>query len=181
VKKVAVFGNAGGGKSTLARKLAELTRLPLYVVDMMQFRPGGTAVPQDEFLKVHAELLRRDAWIIDGYGSVKLSWERFSVADTLVYVDLPLLVHFRWITKRLLKGLFASPEGWPEGTPVISSSVSSYRVLWSCHRQLTPKYRALVSEAKARKRVHHLRSAAEIGAFLEALGNVRRGRQIPER
>jgi len=66
VKKVAVFGNAGGGKSTLARKLAELTRLPLYVVDMMQFRPGGTAVPQDEFLKAHAELLRRDAWIIDG-------------------------------------------------------------------------------------------------------------------
>ena len=30
VKKVAVFGNAGGGKSTLSRKLAELTDLPLY-------------------------------------------------------------------------------------------------------------------------------------------------------
>ena len=34
MKRVAVFGNAGGGKSTLARKLAELTQLPLYVVDM---------------------------------------------------------------------------------------------------------------------------------------------------
>jgi len=111
----------------------------------------------------------------------KLSWERFSVADTLVYVDLPLFVHFLWITKRLLKGLVASPAGWPEGSPVIRSSISSYRVLWSCHRHLTPKYRALVSAAKAQKRVHHLRSAAEISAFLEALGNVRRGRQIPER
>jgi adenylate kinase family enzyme len=30
VKKVAVFGNAGGGKSTLAKKLAELTHIPLY-------------------------------------------------------------------------------------------------------------------------------------------------------
>ena len=29
MKKVAVFGNAGGGKSTLARRVAELTRLPL--------------------------------------------------------------------------------------------------------------------------------------------------------
>src|SRR6267142_4380901 len=64
VKRVAVFGNAGGGKSTLARRLAELTRLPLYVVDMMQFREGGVAVPHDEFLKVHAELLQRDAWVI---------------------------------------------------------------------------------------------------------------------
>lgn len=169
MRRVAIFGNAGGGKSTLARKLAELTRLPLYVVDRMQFRAGGAAVPQDEFLKAHAELLQRDAWIIDGYGSVKLSWERFSVADTLVYVDLPFLVHFQWITKRFLKGLFVTPPGWPEGSPVISSSLSSYRVLWLCHRHLTPKYRALVSEAKARKRVHHLRSAGEISAFINAV------------
>ena len=169
MRRVAIFGNAGGGKSTLARKLAELTRLPLYVVDMMQFRAGGAAVPQDEFLKAHAELLQRDAWIIDGYGSVKLSWERFAAADTLVYVDLPFFVHFLWITKRFLKGLFITPPGWPEGSPVISSSLSSYRVLWLCHRHLTPKYRALVSEAKARKRVHHLRSAGEISAFINAV------------
>jgi shikimate kinase len=30
MKKVAVFGNAGGGKSTLARRVAEPTRLPLF-------------------------------------------------------------------------------------------------------------------------------------------------------
>jgi adenylate kinase family enzyme len=30
MKRVAVFGNAGAGKSTLARRLADLTRLPLY-------------------------------------------------------------------------------------------------------------------------------------------------------
>jgi adenylate kinase family enzyme len=167
VKRVAVFGNAGGGKSTLARRLAELTRLPLHVVDMMQFRVGGGAVPHDEFLKAHADLLQRDAWIIDGYGSVKLSWERFSAADTLVYVDLPFFVHFLWITKRLLKGLFIAPEGWPKGSPVIGSSLSSYRVLWLCHRHLTPKYRALVSEVKAPKRVHHLRSAQEMSDFLD--------------
>ena len=167
MRKVAVFGNAGGGKSTLARRLAELTGLPLHVVDMMQFRVGGAAVPQDEFLKAHVELLQQDAWVIDGYGSVKLAWERFSAADTLVYVDLPFFVHLLWITKRLLKGLFITPEGWPEGSPVISSSLSSYRVLWLCHRHLTPKYRALVSEVKSAKRVHHLRSAREISDFLD--------------
>jgi len=167
VKRVAVFGNAGGGKSTLARKLAELTQLPLYVVDMMQFRPGGAAVPHDEFMKAHAEVLQRESWIIDGYGSVKLAWERFSCADTLVYVDLPFLVHFRWITKRMLKGLFVTPPGWPEGSPVLSSSLSSYRALWGCHRHLTPKYRAFVSEVKSSKRVHHLRSAQEMGGFLD--------------
>ena len=169
MKKVAVFGNAGGGKSALARALAEVTRIPLYVVDMMQFRAGGVAVPQEEYLKAHAELLRSDAWIIDGFGGVKCAWERFAAADTLVYIDLPLFTHFLWVTKRLMKGLFATPPGWPEGSPVLSSTISSYRVLWPCHRHLTPKYRELVSAARQHKRVHHLRSAAEIDAFLDGV------------
>ena len=169
VKKVAVFGNAGGGKSALARKLAELTRIPLYVVDMMQFRAGGVAVPEEEFLKAHAELLRRDEWIIDGFGGTQPAWERFAIADTLIHIDLPLPTHFLWVTKRLLKGLFAAPPGWPEGSPLLSSSISSYRVLWPCHRHLTPKYREVVASARPHKRVHHLRSAGEIEAFLNGV------------
>jgi hypothetical protein len=52
---------------------------------------------------------------------------------------------------------------------MFSSTLSSYRVLWLCHRRLTPRYRLLISEVRARKRVHHLRSAAEISMFLEAV------------
>ncbi len=44
VKKVAVFGNTGGGKSTLARKLAERTRIPFFPLDMIEFRAGGGKV-----------------------------------------------------------------------------------------------------------------------------------------
>jgi adenylate kinase family enzyme len=118
VRKVAVFGNAGGGKSALARKLAELTRIPLYVVDMMQFRAGGVAVPHEEYLKAHEELLRSDAWIIDGFGGAKCAWERLAAADTLVYIDLPLSTHFLGVTKRLIKGLFVTPRvaRWQPGT-----------------------------------------------------------------
>jgi nicotinamide riboside kinase len=41
MKKVAVFGNAAGGKSTLARRVAELTRLALYPLDVIQYKRGG--------------------------------------------------------------------------------------------------------------------------------------------
>jgi len=41
MQRLAVFGNAGGGKSTLARRLAELTRLPLDPLDLIQFKTGG--------------------------------------------------------------------------------------------------------------------------------------------
>jgi len=169
VKRVAVFGNAGGGKSTLARRLAELTQIPLYPLDMIQFRAGGGKVPHDEYLKAHADLLQRDAWIIDGYGCRKSAWERFASADTLVYIDLPLGMHFLWVTKRLVKGLVVNPEGWPEGSPMLRSTINSYRVLWLCHRHLTPSYREMVSAARQHKRVHHLRSESEMDAFLNAV------------
>jgi hypothetical protein len=117
MKKVAVFGNAGAGKSTLAKRLAQLTGLPLYPLDLIQYRPGGAAVPQEEYLKAHAELLRKDEWIIDGFGSVASAWERFAEADTLIYIDLPVATHYLWVTKRLIKGLFRDPGRLARGQP----------------------------------------------------------------
>ena len=111
MRKVAVFGNAGGGKSTLARRLAEITGLPLYIVDLIQFPGGryrpeekdGGKIPHEEYLKIHEEIIGRDRWIIDGFESVALAWERFAVADTLVHVDLPMLSHYWGITKRFAR------------------------------------------------------------------------------
>lgn len=169
MKRVAVFGNAGGGKSTLARQLSKLTDLPLHVIDRMQHRDGGSEIPEGQFLAAHADLLARDTWIIDGFGSAETAWARFDQADTLVHVDLPLATHAWWVTKRLMKGLFVAPDGWPTGSPLLRSSLNSYAVLWPCHRKLTPRYRQIVADSAASKRVHHLRSAAEIRTFLDTV------------
>ena len=116
MKRVAVFGNAGGVKA-----------------------------PHEEYLQAHTALLANVQWIIDGFGGIKLLWERLEVANTLIHVDLPLAMHAFWVTKRLVKGLFAAPQGRPEGGPVTSSSISGYRVLWPCHTRLTPGYRVYVA------------------------------------
>jgi adenylate kinase family enzyme len=169
MRRVAVFGNAGGGKSTLAKRLAALTRLPLYVADTMQWGAGGVAVPHEDYLKAHADLLRQDEWVIDGFGCVETAWQRFARADTLVHVDLPLVTHYWWVTKRFIRGLWKAPEGWPDNSPLWSSTLAGYRVIPLCHRKLTPRYRQLVAEAAGSKQVHHLRSAAEMTAFLAAI------------
>jgi adenylate kinase family enzyme len=36
MEKIAVFGNTGGGKSTLSKKLSEILDLPLYALDKIQ-------------------------------------------------------------------------------------------------------------------------------------------------
>jgi len=125
VKRVAIFGNAGGGKSTLAKRLAELTGLPLHAVDMLRYRPAGGDVPEEDYLAAHSDLISRDEWIIDGFGSVDTAWERFERADTLIHVDLPLARHALWVTKRLAKGMFVAPEGWPAGSPMWRTSTAT--------------------------------------------------------
>jgi adenylate kinase family enzyme len=169
MKRVAIFGNTGGGKSTLARRLAELTRLPFYPLDLIQFRAGGRQVTHEDYVKAHADLLRKDEWIIEGFGDVASAWERFSRADTLTYIDLPLVTHHWRVTKRLIKTPFVSAEGWPENSPMWKSTINSYKVVWNCHRRLTPKYRQLVADVANSKRVHHLKWPAEMRTFLGAV------------
>jgi adenylate kinase family enzyme len=167
MKRVAVFGNAGGGKSTLAKALAERARLPLFPLDRICWSPGGGVVPQEIWLKQHADILAQDEWVIDGYGNVEATWQRLAAADTLVFIDLPLALHFWWVTKRFFKGLLVPPEGWPEGSPMLSSTLNSYKVLWLYRRRLTPKYRAHVREAASSKKVFHLRSRTDLAGFLD--------------
>ena len=169
MKRLAVFGNAGGGKSTLAKQLAGLTVLPLHPIDSIKYKPGGEEIPHDEYLEIHAGLLRNERWIIDGFGCVASAWARFAAADTLVYVDLPLIIHYLWVTKRFIKGMVVNPEGWPANSPMWRGTLAGYRVIPLCHRDMTPRYRQLVGEAASAKRVHHLRSPRQMRTFLEAI------------
>lgn len=169
MKKVAIFGNTGGGKSTLAKQLAEATSLPLYSLDKIKYQAGGLEPPHSEYLNTHSELLNENEWIIDGFGCVPSAWDRFSIADTLIFIDLPLLTHGMWVTKRLLKGLFFNPEGWPENSPILRGTINSYQVLWKCHSKLTPRYRQVVIDSKKSKQVYHLTSPLAIEEFLNSI------------
>jgi adenylate kinase family enzyme len=59
MRKVAVLGNAGGGKSTLAAKLSARTGVPLYSVDLLRWKPCGAAV--SEVMKLSLLHARKDA------------------------------------------------------------------------------------------------------------------------
>ena len=171
MNRVAVFGNAGGGKSTLSKRLAAKTGLPLVALDLLKYKPGGGEVPYDEYKAAHDRLLQQEQWIIDGFGSLDTVWERLDIADTLIYLDLPVLRHYWWVTKRFLQGVLIPPESWPENSPLLKGTINSYNTIWLCHKKLTPKYRSYVAEAKNSKQVHHLCSPQEVEIFFQTMGH----------
>ena len=169
MNKVAVFGNTGGGKSTLSKRLAKLTGLPWVPLDSIQYRPGGDKVPHTEFKSAHDALLKQDQWIVDGFGSMDTLWNRLATADTLVYLDMPVLQHYWWVTKRFLTGAWVSPAGWPENSSLLKGTLNSYSTVWLCHTKLTPKYREYIAQAKGEKQVYHLRSRQDIAQFYQSV------------
>ena len=169
MKKVAVFGNAGGGKSTLSKRLSQITGLPLHILDKIKYQSGGTEVPPEDYKSLHQQILATDQWIIDGFGCMETLWLRLDKADTLVFVDLPLYMHGWLVTKRLITGYFKPPSGWPDNSPILRSSLNSYRVLWLCHKYLTPKYREYIEQVQNIKSVYHIRSTKDISQFFELI------------
>ena len=169
MNKIAVFGNTGGGKSTLSKHLAAKTGLPLIALDLIQYKPGGEEISREEYKKVHDEILQQDRWIVDGFGSLDTLWERLDTADTLVYVDLSPFRHSWWVTKRFFQGFFITPANWPKDSPLLRSTLKSYYIVWLCHKKLTPKYRAYINQAKETKQVYHLRSPKDIEQFYSNL------------
>lgn len=133
--RVAVFGKPGGGKSTIGRRIAAHMGAQLYQLDLIQFGAGGVRVPDEVFEKAHAEILERAHWVIDGFGTPSTFQAMTQAANVLVYVERAAWVHYWWVTKRLLKSPFTRPLGWPEGSPILRSTLSSYRYL-----RLSPRF-----------------------------------------
>ena len=123
MRKVIVIGCPGGGKSTFSRKLHDLTDLPLYHLDRMYWNPDRTKVEKSVFRERLAEVIGKDAWIIDGnYGST-MEW-RIEASDTVFFLDYPTEVCLEGIRARKGKprsgrrrGISAVHPGLPGGKP----------------------------------------------------------------
>jgi adenylate kinase family enzyme len=101
VKRVAVVGCGGAGKSTFAKRLNEVTGLPLYHLDQLHWRPGWIAPPENEWRRTQQELAAQEEWIIDGnYG--KEFEIRFARADTVIVLALPRRVCIRRVVWRMM-------------------------------------------------------------------------------
>ena len=102
MKKVIIIGCPGSGKSTFARALQEKTGLPLYYLDMMYWNADRTTVEKSTFRARLAEVLSRDAWIIDGnYGSTMEM--RMRECDTVFFLDYATELCLDGIRKRVGK------------------------------------------------------------------------------
>lgn len=92
MKRLVIFGRGAAGKSTFARRLGEITGLPVIELDKLFWRQGLAASPRDQWVLVQEKLVAEDGWIMDGdlgpYDAVEV---RLRAADTVIVLDFSLV------------------------------------------------------------------------------------------
>jgi len=169
MKKVAVFGKPGSGKSTFSKRLASVTGIPLHQLDTIVYQKNGDLVDRQTFDRAHDGMLSGDDWIIEGFGPIGPFNQRLEAADTLIYIDLPYLVSYWLVTKRLFKGLLVRPEGWPEGSSVLKGSWESYKTLRLCPLFWNYDFLLTLEQYSANKSVYVIRSLSELNRLNSTL------------
>lgn len=164
--RIAVIGNAGGGKSTLSRRLGQTLGIELCAVDQLQWLPGWVPAPADEVRRQLDAVLARDRWIIDGWGPRDTIVARFAAADTIILVDHPLIVHYWWALKRQLKCLLRSREDGPEGCPMLPMTWPLLKLIWTIHHHARPELLSLIDRYRDGRQVFHLRSPRALRQFI---------------
>ena len=100
--KIIVIGCPGAGKSTFARKLRDVTGLPLYYLDMLWHKPDQTNISREEFDTWLYEMVKTDRWIIDG-NYLRTLEMRLNECDTVFFMDYPLEICLEGAASRIGK------------------------------------------------------------------------------
>lgn len=163
--RIAIIGNATGGKSTLAANLlADRLGLPLIEVDKLLWQKGVNLIPS---LREHAKIIAQDKWVLEGLGHQDSIAERLVRTTEIVLIDLPLWMHFSLAAEQQIEEQLGAPPRCFVETP---RTREIFRAMWEVDQTWLPALRAMCRNAELQgKIVQRLTSLTEIEAFAKNL------------
>jgi adenylate kinase family enzyme len=168
VKRIAILGPAGAGKSRLARALAEILELPVIHLDRLYWKPNWVPTPDPEWEAIQRREAERESWIADGIQEERvmpLLW--LDAADTIVFIDAsPLSCTWRVVRRR--RGSRDSPE-MPvecEPAPFYRAFPKFLRLQWLYWRKVRPEVLVELARREGTRQLAVLRNDEEIRRFL---------------
>jgi adenylate kinase family enzyme len=162
-RRILVTGNAGAGKTSVARILATHMGLPYVGLDQIVWQPKWVRTPIEERRLKEQAVANTPSWIVDGVSQVMMQ-----AADTVIFLDYPRYICFWRVFWRNLPYLFRSRPGLPEKCPEIRAVSLLARIIWNFPKLARPKI--LDACKKGNKRFIHVRSNRELNQILIALG-----------
>lgn len=163
-RRIHVTGNAGAGKSTLAKRLGEITGLPVHGLDKIVWQPGWNKTPVEERRVLEASLITGSYWIIEGVSSSVRE-----AADLIVFLDYPRSICAWRCAKRNWRYLFRSRPDLPPQCPELLVLAKLIKIIWNFSRTVRPKIIAEIYKGGSGASFIHLKDNQELKKFLDTV------------
>lgn len=163
MSRIAIIGNAAGGKSTLARNISAARGLPLIEVDKLLWQDGWKLAPPEVYDARHSAAIAGGRWVIEGLGSQGSIPARISRATEIVLIDLPLWVHFALAAERQVH--WHDQNMPPAGLNKKPPTMALFRTMWDVDQNWLPAIRELCIKAERINSVTRLCSLEDIDAY----------------
>jgi adenylate kinase family enzyme len=142
VKRIAIIGCGGSGKSHLARQLGAALDVAVTHLDALYYDEAWNPLPAQEFAALQHDLVSQAAWVIDGNYASTLPI-RLCAADTVVFLDLPATTCILGIVQRRLR----QRGGQDKTTGVYDRITLGFlNYVWNYRRSMRPRVRKLIAE-----------------------------------
>jgi adenylate kinase family enzyme len=175
MKRVAVIGTSCAGKTSLARRLAEVLGARHVELDAIHWGPGWTELEASRFRELVRAAVAEDLWVVDGnYSSVRdLVWSR---ATAVVWLDYPFCIVFGRALSRTVRRVITREELFSGNRESFRNSfLSRGSILWwvvTTFRWRRREYRELLAQdAKAHLHPIVLKRPREADALLRTLAS----------
>ena len=160
--KIIVIGCPGSGKTTFAKELSVITKLPLFHLDAIWHRPDKTHIAREEFDSRLGEIIAKERWIIDGNYQRTME-RRMAACDTVILFDLPTEVSIEGALSRVGKKRDDIPWIENELDPTFKEQIEEFG------SEKLPMIYSLIEKYKDGREIIIFKSRDEAGELLLSL------------
>lgn len=167
MRRVAVLGTSGTGKTTFARALSERLGVPFVELDALNHvGPDWIEATPEELRAKVAPIVSTDSWVIDGSYRGKLGDLVVERADVVVWLDLPMHVWLPRLLRRALSRVVRREELWGGNRETLRNVFFSHDSLLLYSVRTHRRRRDLYPTQLASFNLVRLRSQREVEDFL---------------